>query len=274
MADRLEALLDHFSVRARVFNAGALCGINSLEAGSHGHLHLVREGSVEVRHGRAPDLRIERPSLLLYPRPMAHRFVTDPVRGADLVCAELDFDGDAGNPIAATLPAIVCLPLDQLAGGDRVLTLLFDEAFGSYCGRRAMVDRLFEVLLIQLLRHLMETGQVESGMLAGLSHPRLRHALIAMHEAPATDWSLDTLAARAGMSRSHFAESFRDTVGSTPGHYLQHWRIGLAQKWLRNGRPLKLIADEIGYGSEAALSRAFKAVTGRPPGQWRSAQAH
>jgi AraC-like DNA-binding protein len=130
---------------------------------------------------------------------------------------------------------------------------------------------LFEVLLVQVLRHLMEGGQTGAGMLAGLSHPRLRLALVAMHEKPAQDWSLEALAARAGMSRSVFANAFRDTVGCTPGAYLQRWRIGLAEQALRRGRTLALIADEVGYGGEAALSRAFKAQTGLSPRQWREA---
>jgi AraC-like DNA-binding protein len=73
------------------------------------------------------------------------------------------------------------------------------------------------------------------------------------------------------MSRSVFANAFRDTVGCTPGAYLQRWRIGLAEQALRRGRTLALIADEVGYGGEAALSRAFKAQTGLSPRRWREA---
>src|SRR5690606_36365450 len=137
---------------------------------------------------------------------------------------------------------------------------------------QAVLDRLIEVLLIQVLRHLMEQGQTQAGMLAGLSHPRLRNALVAMHDNPEREWSLDALAARAGMSRSVFANVFRDSVGCTPGVYLQRWRIGLAQQSLLKGQPLKLILQEVGYSSEAALSRAFKAQTGMSPRQWRLGQ--
>ena len=77
----------------------------------------------------------------------------------------------------------------------------------------------------------------------------------------------------AGMSRSVFAASFREAMGTTPGQYLQGWRVGLAQQALRQGRPLKRIADEVGYGSEAALSRAFKAHSGVSPRAWRQARA-
>lgn len=273
MADRLAALLEHFSVSARVFHAGALCGVNDLDgSGDTGQLHLIRRGRVEVRHGSGPAVEITRPSLLLYPRPLAHRFITDPEQGAEFACAQLSFGGEAANPIAAALPDFSCMALDELQGAEGVLSLLFDEAFQQNCGRQPMLNRLFEVVLIQVLRQLMEQGRVQGGMLAGLSHARLRHALIAMHEQPAQDWSLDALAEAAGMSRSVFARSFREVVGCTPGAYLQAWRIGLAQQALRRGRSLKMIVHDVGYGSEAALSRVFKAQTGLSPRQWRLEQ--
>jgi AraC-like DNA-binding protein len=274
MTDRLQALLSHFSISARTFQAGALCGVNSLDGdGAYGQLHLVRRGDVEVRHGRALAAKIVEPSLLLYPRPMAHRFITDAVRGADFVCANLAFEGGSANPIGAALPPFVCLPLARLQGSETVLDLLFSEAVAHNCGRQAMLDRLFEVVLIQVLRVLMESGQTRVGMLAGLAHPQLRKAIVAMHEQPEREWSLEDLAAASGMSRSVFANGFREAVGTTPGSYLQSWRVGLAQKALLQGRSLKLIAQDVGYGSEAALSRAFKAQSGKSPRDWRNAQA-
>jgi AraC-like DNA-binding protein len=273
MADRLEALLTHFSVRAEMFHSGPLCGVNELLAREDlGQLHLVKDGPVEVTHAGAPPLQISEPSLLLYPRPLAHRFVSDATRGAQMACANLKFTGGAGNPVTTALPACICLPLAEIGGAGSVLPLLFEEAFNQRCGRRALVDRLFEVVLIQVLRHLMESGEIRSGMLAGLGHPKLRHALIAMHETPAREWSLEDLADAAGMSRSGFADVFREIVGSTPGAYLQGWRISVAQRALSKGRPMKLVAIEVGYGSEAAFSRAFKAHSGVTPSNWRRAQ--
>jgi AraC-like DNA-binding protein len=93
-----------------------------------------------------------------------------------------------------------------------------------------------------------------------------------MHEQPAKEWSLEALAETAGMSRSVFADVFRDVVGCTPGAYLQSWRVSLAQQGLRQGRPLKMIAIDVGYGSEAALSRAFKAQSGLAPREWKQSQ--
>jgi AraC-like DNA-binding protein len=273
MADRLAALMERFPVTARVFHAGALCGVNSLEVeGELGQLHLVKQEPVEVFYGDT-SLRIEEPSLLLYPRPMSHRFVTDAVRGADMTCANLRFEGGPGNPIAASLPEFVCLPLTAIEGVSPLLDLLFEEAFSERCGRHALINRLFEAVMILILRQLMESGEVRGGMLAGMSHPRLRNALVAMHEAPAREWTLDDLATVAGMSRSVFANTFRETVGTTPGQYLQGWRVSLARQALRKGRPLKVVAADVGYGSEAALSRAFKAQTGTSPREWKRLQA-
>jgi AraC-like DNA-binding protein len=269
MVDRLAVLLERFSVTAQVFHAGALCGINTLEGEAGvGQLHLIRRGPLEVFHGNT-SLGIDQPSLLLYPRAMSHRFVSDAEKGADMACANLRFEGGAQNPICAALPDVVCLPLDGIFGASDVLALLFEEAFTQRCGRTALVNRLFEVVMIQILRHLMETGEVKGGMLAGLSHPRLRNAIVAMHEAPSKDWTLDELARVAGMSRSVFATHFREALGITPGQYLQGWRVGLAQQALQRGKPLKVVASDVGYGSEAALSRAFKAHSGLSPREWK-----
>ena len=89
-----------------------------------------------------------------------------------------------------------------------------------------------------------------------------------MHQEPERDWSVESLAAVAGMSRSVFANQFREAVGETPASYLQRWRVGLVQKWLKNGQPLRLIAEEAGYSSESALSRAFKSQCGLSPMAW------
>lgn len=273
MVDRLAALLGHFSVSIRTFQTGLLCGVNAVDGkDSDGQLHLLKTGKVEVWHGESLAYCLDQPTLLFYPRPIAHRFVTDTALGADFVCAHISFAGGAANPIANALPACVCIPLSDLPDSLSVLTLLFAEAETDLCGRQTLMDRLFEVLLVQLLRHLMESGTTNIGLLAGLAHAQLRLAIVAMHEQPQRNWSVEQLARLAAMSRSVFSNKFRITVGETPASYLQRWRIGLAQKWLQNGQTLKLIAEEAGYGSESALSRAFKAQCGLSPKAWLKEQ--
>ncbi|CAJ3661604.1 AraC family transcriptional regulator [Burkholderia pseudomallei] len=89
-----------------------------------------------------------------------------------------------------------------------------------------------------------------------------------MHADPALPWSLERMAAIAGMSRSRFAAHFAGTVGLPPGEYLLQWRVGLAKTLLRRGYAVKEIAPEVGYGSASALTRAFAQSTGQAPTDW------
>ncbi len=269
--DRLDALLQRFSVSARIFHSGPLCGVtNHVPVGDYGQLHLIRRGPVDIHHSAKRRQRVSEPSLLFYPRPLRHRFVTDEVAGADMACANVAFNAGSTNPIAQALPDLVVMPLAEVENAAPVLDVLFREAFAQNCGRRHIVNRLFEVVLILILRTLLNRAEIDHGLLAGLSHPKLAKALNAVHESPGKAWSLDQLAALANMSRSHFATTFHEVVGSTPGDYLTRYRIALAQDMLRRGEPVKTIADRIGYGSTAALSRAFSAVSGKSPREWKA----
>jgi AraC-like DNA-binding protein len=260
--DRLDALLKHFSLSARLFHAGPLCGTVDFDDDEVGYLHVIRAGPLRVTHRREGDLKIIEPTLLFYPQPLGHRFIADTRVGADMVCASVRFSGGIVNPLARALPPIVALPLNEIALIAHATELLFAEALHPNCGRQAVVDRLFEVVIIQLIRHLMANNAVNVGLLAGLAHPQLQRAIVALHEAPAKAWTLEQLAECAAMSRSAFANTFREVVGVPPGDYLTGWRIMLAQTMVRQGRSLKHIAAEVGYGSEVALSRAFSARVG------------
>ena len=272
ITDRLQGLLQRFSVSARMFHSGPLCGLHDFGADDgSGHLHLIRRGPVRAQHAAGNVMRIEQPSLVLYPTGLAHRFLTDPDTGADLACANISF-GSGRSPLAQALPEIVIVPLARLANATAVLELLFKEAFAQRCGRQIIVDRLFEAVLVLVLRHLLDSGRLAVGPLAGLSHPRLVHAMTAMHDAPREPWTLASLAARAGMSRSCFAASFAQTIGMPAASYLATYRISLAKDLLQQGRPLERIAEDIGYGSSAALSRAFSAQCGASPRAWKQAQ--
>lgn len=279
--DRLASLLAHFRVRARLFHNGPLCGISRFAAEpGRGFLHVLRRGEMELRHGARSGLprrlRIREPSLLFYPRPLSHDFHNPPVDGSDFTCAELEFDGGARNPIVRALPPLIVLPLARVDGLEPALALLFGETERLRCGHRLLADRLFEVVMIQLLRwlidHPAEAG-VQPGLITGLSDPRLARALVAVHEAPGQAWSLERMAQCAGMSRSAFAAAFKDIVGQTAAAYLADWRLSLAQSQLRHGRSIKAIADELGYANASALSRLFSQRLGQSPRQWLAQQA-
>ncbi|WP_286744388.1 AraC family transcriptional regulator [Aquabacterium sp. UBA2148] len=267
--DRLSLLLQRFSLSAGVFYAGQLCGIHHFDQDpARGHVHLVRRGPVRLTGMPESAQRIEQPTLVFMPRPDAHRLIADEHEGADVVCANILFGAGGRNPITDSLPGMVLVPLADLPGAEALLSLLDEEAFTPHCGRQAALDRLCEILLIRLLRYCMDQGITQGGALAGLSDVRLSKALMALHEHPEHDWTLDTMADLAGMSRARFAVHFKEVMGQTPADYLSDWRIALAQSRLREGRPIKALAQELGYANPSALSRAFSARTGLSPRDW------
>lgn len=272
MTDRLAGLLKHYSLRAEVFHSGRLCGSTPF-GGRHGYIHLLRAGALEVLSPAHPPQQLSEPAAIFYPRMAEHRFIPSAECVPDLVCASVEMGSAAGNPLALALPVVTVVPLAVLPQLGRLLELLFEEAMQDHCGRQAAIDRLCELVLIHLLRHLMDEGEATAGLLAGLADPRLARAISAIHDAPAQAWSLEALAARAGMSRARFASAFRERVGCTPGDYLAQWRINVACSLLRRGRPVGLVADQVGYASAPALARAFRARLGCAPTEWLGRQA-
>ena len=189
--DRLSGLLDRFRVRAHLFHAGALCGTTVFDAKpGRAFLHVLRRGELVVTHGHVKGLKrrvvVNEPTLMLYPRPVAHTFHNPPRDGSDFTCATLDFDGAEHNPLVVALPALVLVPLDQVDGLQPALDLLFAETDRVRCGSRLLADRLFEVVLIQLLRWLIDhpgASGVGSGLITGLADPRLARLLVARYVA-------------------------------------------------------------------------------------------
>ena len=280
--DRLSGILEQFTIRAELHHAGALCGITEFPArDGQAYLHVLRRGKLDVRHpgarGLPKVLRLHEPTLLLYPRPVTHHFHTEARDGSDFTCARLSFRGGADNPLVRAMPALIALPLERVKGLHAALTLLFDETERVRCGQRLLADRLFEVVVIQLLRWLLDHPQeadINPGMITGLSDARLARALVAMHDALDEHWTVERMAICAAMSRTAFATTFREVVGQTPMDYLNDCRIALAQERLRAGQPIKTLAENLGYSNPSALSRAFKAKTGLSPREWLAEAAH
>jgi AraC-like DNA-binding protein len=95
-----------------------------------------------------------------------------------------------------------------------------------------------------------------------------------MHADPANSWTVESLAARAGLSRAAFAKKFHTMVGEPPLTYLTHWRMTTAARLLRESdAPLASVAARTGYGSEFAFAKAFKREYGQAPGGYRRAHA-
>lgn len=268
--DRLSTLLARFGVNAGTFYSGAFCGISAFDGDQTcGHLHLVQSGEVLLKLADEREIAITEPTLIFFPRPYRHRLFAKEGSGAQLVCASLDFAGGSGNALARALPDHLILKLNEIPTMASTLDWLFAEAFDDVCGRDAVMDRLFELLVILLLRHILSSGDQQPGMMAGLADARLSRPLSLMHDAPGKAWTVAELSVAANMSRASFAEHFKRVVGQAPADYLVSWRVSLAQKLLREGKPIALIAEEVGYESPSALARAFRRKTGVSPREWR-----
>ena len=279
VVDRLSTLLERFRVHAHLFHAGPLCGVTRFDAQpGRAFLHVLRHGEMVVTHrggssgkGAPRKLMLNEPTLLFYPRPLEHDFHNAPRDGCDFVCATIDFDGGAKHPLVQALPPMVALRIDDVEGIEQTLALLFAETQRVRCGQRLLADRLFEVLLLQMLRWLLDhpaQGGIHEGLLSGLAHAKLARTLTRLHERPGHAWSLDAMAHEAGMSRSAFAAEFKAVLGTTPAEYLLRWRVSVAQTLLRSGAPVKRVSDEMGYASAAAFSRACGQVVGASPRGW------
>ncbi len=133
-----------------------------------------------------------------------------------------------------------------------------------------VAQHLADMMLVQALRlHLAEGLSGGVGWLFALADKQMSAAIDAMHQDPAQRWTLQDLAARAGMSRSTFALKFKATVGESPMEYLTRWRMMLAGDRLANtGDQISVIARSLGYESESAFSTAFKRVMGCSPRQY------
>lgn len=270
MPDRLSALLKRFELSARVIHGGALCGVASFDAGpGAGHLHLLHQGSLGVTDAQGLRTVLDEPSVLFFPQATAHRLDADEARGADIVCASVEFGIGDENPLLRALPSHLLVPLSSVPSLDLTQRLLFSEASGQRCGHDAVVNRLTEVLVVQMLRYAIEQRLVDGGLMAGLADPQLHKALCAVHAEPARGWSLESMAAEAGMSRARFAAHFAQRVGLPPGEYLTGWRLGLARTMLRRGLPVKQVAMEVGYASASALGRIFTQRLGQSPTAWQ-----
>ena len=219
------------------------------------------------------------------PKPMPisyHHGVVDPgalmpVQDADTiaVCGFLGCDLQPFNPLIATLPRLLHLPLSQ--AGDWV-TRVIDQAVVESNQRRpgsdAVLERLSEMMFVDAARRYLDRlPEDATGWLAGLRDRFVGKALALMHERPDHPWCIDDLAHEVGLSRSALHDRFMRFLGHPPMQYLLKWRIQLGARLLReSNHNVATIALDVGYDSEAAFSRAFKRVVGVSPSAWRKAQ--
>jgi AraC-like DNA-binding protein len=264
-------------------------------------LHAVIDGHCWIQARSLPPLLLEAGDVLLLPHGTEHTMSDEPRRrtrpladakpaligngtyelksgggGARslIVCCTIGFEGPTANPLLELLPPVMHVRHDEHDDADlsALLAMMAREVATPRVGSATVMARLADIVMTQVVRTWVETRATElTGWLAAVRDPQIGSALARIHRSPGEDWTVDRLAAVAGLSRSRFSQRFTSLLTVSPARYLQQWRLRLAAAWLRNGyMPLSQVASDLGYESDASFSRAFKRFLGVSPGAVRN----
>jgi AraC-like DNA-binding protein len=265
--------------------------------------HFVIAGKVLVSVAGEPTLDVRAGELVLLPRndvhtlasgtglvPVSARHLIQPSADgglakishggggepAQIVCGFLGSE-DPYNPLIATLPRILKLDVREGVSREWVEASVRYAAGELTAGRFAsssLMARLSELLFVEAIRQYSATfSDQEAGWLKGVVDPQVGRALAAIHHNITSPWSADSLAKEVSMSRSAFVDRFTTLVGMPPIRYLTVWRLQAAKRSLREtSKTIAQLAQEVGYGSDEAFSRAFKREFGLSPSRWRDQQ--
>ena len=177
-----------------------------------------------------------------------------------LMCGIVHYDQESPHPLLDSLPEILHFPKLEAQQSIWSTVTLIDTEMQRTGGRGGtIVDRLTEVLFLQLLNYYAEQNDEQRGFLIALRDRRLQRALTLIHSEPEFDWSLSSLGERVGMSRATLVRHFKDAIGMAPMTYISNWRIMKAYNLIKyNSKPLEQIAEQVGFGSARSLSKSFQ----------------
>ncbi len=288
--DALSSILKRLRLSAGLFTEASYCGTWAVDTSGQrmATFHLVQSGDSWLQLEEQVPRRLRPGDFVLFPRDAKHLITSseqlpdsvivneEPAFDPELpltqmLCGYFEFRSKMVWPILDNLPDALVIDLQQTALGEShaLVQLLISEAMNTLPGRSAVLDLLVEVLFVHALRSHMASG-VSGGLLRLFAEPKLGAALSQLHADPGRDWSVASLADTAQMSRASFSQKFRDAVNDTPMNYLGKWRMQVAIDALTStDRSVAQIADDVGYGSEAAFRHAFKKIVGETPGTIR-----
>ena len=244
--DRLTALLEGLSTK-----------VTQTSMAEGFSLHIIKAGTSELSSDSFSAIQLDSLSLLVCPEQHSLPNILEANQRC-LMSFDVVFDGPMGPSFLAELPRPISIGMrDADPSLVQVMTLIANEMQASRCGQPLFINHAGDILLISLMRHLTSRPQQESGLFLALSDPRIARSLVAMHAKPSHPWTLETLANLAGMSRTSFANYFKDVMQVPPGKYLENLRLDIARQLVQTGIGLKQIAARTGYASPSTLSRAL-----------------
>lgn len=285
-----DLFLGLLNLRSKLVYAGGVCGRWAIDHNSDTALwlHLVTrgrgwvhyparaqpvafgEGDVVVFLPHAPPHYLSHsPTELVFGDPSARKTSFDE-GSTGFVCAVVEV-GLPGAGLWHALPAELWVRHGEADGilADLLRYMIaeaHEQRFGSFC----VIERLCDNLVVLVLRHCIEHGLVHEGVYAAMQDRRIEKALSLIHREPWVPWTVATLGAQAGLSKTALTARFTKIMGCPPGEYLDRWRMRTAADWLKESRlPVEQLAERCGYASVSAFTRAFKRCYGMSPGDYR-----
>ena len=281
-------LFSPLKLEANVFHNGQYCGVWALDASGANKMtfHVVVKGSCYLKMGDQTT-GLQEGDAVFFPSDSKHvvtnsldedidvnqaeslpmnAVLTEPSTG--IVCGNFGHQHPMFERILKQLPEVIIVRRASNSASTRVIDLLLEESIASGGETDILLNRLSDCLFLLMVRDHLD---VESGVFAAMSHPKLTRAMELIHGAPDDRIGLEQLAAEALMSRSAFSTLFKSVVGQSPMDYLKQWRITLAYRWLVDeGISTYEAAIRCGYESESSFSKAFTSVMGFGPGKARA----
>ena len=251
------------------------------DAGHHIPFHVLLDGEAVVDAEGLHQASMHAGDVLMLPAGGAHQLrdrdpasLQRPGEGT-LLCGRFIVPAASSKLIRALLPPAMVVrspgPGSRLT---RLLALMREEADAPGEGGAVLLRHLSGALFAVALRAAMGEGlpaTVEApGVLALGAHPRLAALVVDILANLASDWTLDSMAGHASLSRSSLIRAFQAAASVSPAEFLNQVRMTEAARRLRAGREsVPAIGEAVGYASEAAFQRAFKREIGVTPAAWR-----
>ena len=270
----------------------------SIEAYSHAHLGVVARGNCWLSlEGASEPIPLTGGDCWLLARGDAHTLRDSPKTPAQpyaevrrkkvnnhlnyggggplttIITGNFILDKETSKWITELLPPLILFRVEEAKTSalQTTMRLLATELEAQEMGSAVVVSSLADIIFVQAIRVYATSKECSKpGWLRALADRHIAIALNSIHENIRKQWTVTTLAATAGMSRSAFAARFKEVVGESPLEYLRRWRMRKASQLLKEkDHKLAEVASLVGYQSEAAFNKAFKRVLGVPPGVYR-----
>ncbi|KGE68430.1 MULTISPECIES: AraC family transcriptional regulator [Pseudomonas] len=291
-------LLDSLELDTSLFHVGRYCG--DWHASTHGlasaSFHLIVQGQCWLHiDGDATAYRLDNGDAVFLLRDLEYRLSGEPTAvgaqecsrvpmvpldsaahdGVGLVCGFFHFQSGLSAMIVDTLPAWIILRAGDpsLTAARNLFELILQECQRLPAPSSALLERLCHLLFLYVLRQQVLDNSELGGLAALGRQPAFAGLLEQLIAHPADAWTLESMAACTGLSRSAFFKRFNELCGQSPGQVLLMMRMRHACQLFKQDQTVADVALAVGYQSVAAFTRAFHKVTGQQPGAYRKAQA-